>query len=187
MLSEEGLVNSLHGKGAFVLDSNLITFSFGGLVSFKEASENSNRDFITSIHMFEELTIDEELSKVTKLPKGSTVYKIYRIRELNGEKIILDINYFLKEAVYNLTKEIAKQSIYEYIEKTLNTKIGFAKRVIKVEAATLKDKENLNMKSYNFVVVVKNYVYLSNGIQFEYTESRHRPDRFEFVDFARRR
>ena len=43
------------------------------------------------------------------------------------------------------------------------------------------------MKFYNFVVVVKNYVCLSDGTQFEYTESRHRPDRFVFSDFARRR
>ena len=53
---------------------------------------------------------------------------------------------------------------------------------------TLVAKElNLDLKSYNFVVVVKNYVYLSDGTQFEYTESRHRPDRFVFSDFARRR
>ena len=45
MLAEEGLVNSLHGKGVYVLENNYITFSVGGLVSFKEASEISKQKF----------------------------------------------------------------------------------------------------------------------------------------------
>jgi GntR family trehalose operon transcriptional repressor len=100
----------------------------------------------------------------------------------------LDINYFLKDVVTDLTKEIAETSIYEYIEQTLELKIGFARRVIRVEPATLKDKEYLDLQPNSlFVVVVKNFVHLQDGTQFEYTESRHRPDRFVFTDFARRR
>jgi len=33
---------------------------------------------------------------------------------------------------------------------------------------------------------VKNYIYFDNATLFQYTESRHRPDKFRFVDFARR-
>lgn len=187
MLAEEGLVNSVHGKGVYVIENNYITFSFGGLVSFKEASENSKKNFITSIPKFEEIIIDEALSKKSNLPVGKEVYKLYRVRSLEGEKIIFDINYFLKDVVQGLTKEIGHESIYQYIEENLNLKIGFANRIIQVEAASAIDKANLDMKAYNFIVVVKNYVYLSDGSQFEYTESRHRPDRFVFSDFARRR
>ena len=53
MLAEEGLVNSLHGKGVFVLENDFINFSFGGLVSFKEASESSKQKFSTSVPKFE--------------------------------------------------------------------------------------------------------------------------------------
>jgi GntR family trehalose operon transcriptional repressor len=187
MLSEDGLVNSLHGKGVYVLENKFINFSFGGLVSFKEANEGSKQKFTTSVSKFRELTIDEGINKKSNLPIGKEAYKLYRVRSLDGERIIFDINYFLKDVVQGLTKEIAKKSIYEYIEESLKIKIGFANKVIQVETATLKDKENLDMKFYNFVVVVKNYACLSDGTQFEYTESRHRPDRFVFSDFARRR
>ncbi|MBZ9622667.1 trehalose operon repressor [Clostridium sp. FP2] len=187
MLAEEGLVNSLHGKGVFVLENDFINFSFGGLVSFKEASESSKQKFSTTVPKFEEVIIDEAISKKSNLAIGKEAYKLYRVRSLEDEKIIFDINYFLKDIVQGLTVEIGEKSIYEYIEESLNVKIGFASKVIQVETATLRDKLNLDMKSYNFVVVVKNYVYLSDGTQFEYTESRHRPDRFVFSDFARRR
>ncbi|MEK6264020.1 MAG: trehalose operon repressor [Clostridium sp.] len=186
MLAEQGLVNSLHGKGVYVLENDFINFSFGGLVSFKEASKGSTQNFSTSVPKFRELIIDEAINKKSNLPIGKEAYKIYRVRSLDGERIIFDINYFLKDVVKDLTKEIAEGSIYEYIEERLNIKIGFANKVIQVETATLKDKDNLDMKFYNFVVVVKNYVCLSDGTPFEYTESRHRPDRFIFSDFARR-
>lgn len=187
MLAEEGLVNSLHGKGVFVLENDFINFSFGGLVSFKEASESSKQKFSTTVPKFEEIIIDEALNKKSNLAIGKQAYKLYRVRSLEDERIILDINYFLVDVVQGLTKEIGEKSIYEYIEDNLNIKIGFASKIIQVETATSRDKLNLDMKSYNFVVVVKNYVYLSDGTQFEYTESRHRPDRFVFSDFARRR
>lgn len=187
MLAEEGLVHSLHGKGVFVLENNFITFSFGGLVSFKEASENNRQKFVTSIPKFEEIIVDETLNKKSNLPVGREAYNLYRVRSLEGERIIFDINYFLKDVVQGLTKEVGLNSIYQYIEGTLNLKIGFANRVIQIEPATTRDRANLDMKSYNFVVVVKNYVHLCDGTQFEYTESRHRPDRFIFSDFARRR
>ncbi|MCB2295227.1 trehalose operon repressor [Clostridium algoriphilum] len=187
MLAEEGLVNSLHGKGVFVLENNFITFSVGGLVSFKEASKINNKIFVTSVPKFEEVIIDEALSKKSNLPRGEKAYKIYRVRCLEDDRIIFDINYFLKDVVQGLTKEIAEKSIYEYIEGKLSIKIGFANKIIQVETATTTDKLNLDMKFYDFVVVVKNYVHLNDGSQFEYTESRHRPDRFVFSDFARRR
>jgi len=187
LLAKEGLVNSLHGKGVYVLDINLITFSFGGLVSFKEASESSGQSFVTTVPSFEVVTIDERLHAKTNLPLGQEAYHLFRIRSLKGERIIFDINYFLKNVVVDLSKEIAERSIYQYIEEILGLKIGFARRVIHVEPTTAQDRKQLDVKDYNLVAVVKNFVHLHDGTPFEYTESRHRPDRFEFTDFARRR
>lgn len=187
MLAEEGFVHSLHGKGVFVLENDPITFSFGGLVSFKEASENNGQSFITLVPSFSTITIDDALQRKTSLPKNEEVFSIHRIRQLDGERIIFDINYFLKQLIPDLTEKIAENSIYEYIENTLKLKIGFARRVIHVEPASTKDKEYLDLKGSPFVVVVNNFVHLQDGTQFEYTESRHRPDRFVFSDFARRR
>jgi GntR family transcriptional regulator, trehalose operon transcriptional repressor len=36
------------------------------------------------------------------------------------------------------------------------------------------------------VVVIRSQVYLDDANLFQFTESRHRPDKFRFVDFARR-
>lgn len=42
------------------------------------------------------------------------------------------------------------------------------------------------MLDYDLFVCVKSYVYLEDATLFQYTISKHRPDKFRFVDFARR-
>ncbi len=56
-----------------------------------------------------------------------------------------------------------------------------------MQQATQEDKSYLDFENYNMIVVVKNYIYLDDMSLFQYTESRHRPDRFKFVEFARRK
>ena len=101
--------------------------------------------------------------------------------------MILDINYFDIDVVKDLTVEIAQDSIYEYIESKLSTKILTSRKVIVVEKATELDKRFLDLGYYDCVAVIRNYVYTDAGKLFEYTESRHRPDKFIFVESDSRR
>lgn len=109
-----------------------------------------------------------------------------RVREIENKKIILDKDFLNKKYVPLLTKDICKNSIYEYIENDLGLKISFAKKEITMQQASKEDKKYLDLENYDMIVVVKNYTYLDNADLFQYTESRHRPDKFRFVDFARR-
>lgn len=93
----------------------------------------------------------------------------------------------VEKYVENITKEICKDSIYAYVEGELGLKIAYAKKEITVQFATEEDKKYLDLKKFDMVVVVKSYTYLDDTSLFQYTESRHRPDKFKFVDFARRK
>jgi GntR family trehalose operon transcriptional repressor len=86
-----------------------------------------------------------------------------------------------------LSKEICNDSIFEYIEEELGLTISFAKKEILVEEPTAEDRELLDLEGFHNVVVVRSQVYLEDASQFQFTEARHRPDKFRFVDFARRR
>ena len=59
--------------------------------------------------------------------------------------LILNHNYFLKEAVPGLTREIAEKSIYQYLEETLHMTIVNSKRVMTVEKMTQVDETYLKM------------------------------------------
>lgn len=185
-LSFEGLVASVHGKGVFVLEKQQLKFLVGGLQSFKEASLNNNISYLTKVHCFKEIIIDAKLSKKTGFALGSKVFYIERTRIIDGEETILDINYFLKDVTKNLSEDIASNSIYYYIENNLSLKIAGAQKIVSVEEVSKSDKKLLNLKGYNLVAIIKNYVYLEDGTLFEYTESRHRPDKFTFSTYAKR-
>ncbi len=51
---------------------------------------------------------------------------------------------------------------------------------------TGEDHRYLNMDDFNMIVSVESRTYLDDATIFQYTSSRHRPDKFRFHDFARR-
>ena len=54
-----------------------------------------------------------------------------------------------------------------------------------MELATPQDRQWLELGEYNCLAVVANQVYNSEGVMFEYTQSRHYPGSFCFQDNAR--
>lgn len=63
------------------------------------------------------------------------------------------------------------------------------KRVMTVEKMTQIDEKYLMMdvQNYNCMAVISSQTYNSDGVMFEYTQSRHRPDYFRFYDNAVRK
>lgn len=158
-----------------------------GVVSFKEIADKLGPNSKTKVEILECIHPNESMSKKLELNFDDKVWKIIRSRSIADERIILDKDYLVKKYVENITEEICEESIYKYIEDELGLKIAYAKKEITVQFATEEDKKYLDMKNFNMIVVVKSYTYLDDTSLFQYTESRHRPDKFKFVDFARRR
>ena len=121
------------------------------------------------------------------IPLSQRVWRIVLTVYFSLIALILDINYFLKEFVPGLTEEIASHSIYDFIENVLGMQIITSKRRITVEHATVRDEKLLDMDGYDCVAVVVNQTFNSDGMLFEYTQSRHQPDYFCFQDIATRK
>ncbi|WP_409069974.1 trehalose operon repressor [Clostridium sp. FAM 1755] len=187
LLESNGYIQKVKGKGSFVLDINKFDFPVSGLTSFKELSTKMGVESNTLVKELKLIKPNNFLMKQLSLSKNDEVWKVIRVREIDNKKIILDKDFFNKKYVPLLTKDICKNSIYEYLENELGLKISFAKKEITVQQATDEDKSYLDFENYNMIVVVKNHIYLDDMSLFQYTESRHRPDKFKFVEFARRK
>ncbi|GIM30599.1 trehalose operon repressor [Clostridium polyendosporum] len=187
LLEQNGYIQKIKGKGSFVLDINKFDFPVSGLTSFKELSEKIGKKSNTVLQELELIEPDKFLMEQLNVSQDDNVWKVIRVREIGNNKIILDKDFFNQKFVPLLNKEICEDSIYEYLENTLGLNISFAKKEITVQKATEEDKRYLDMEHYDMIVVVKNYIYLDDTNLFQYTESRHRPDKFRFVDFARRK
>lgn len=188
-LAEQGYVQSLHGKGVRIIYQPIdpASFTIGGIESFKESATRNRKKTRTEVIQFAEIVCDERISAKTGFPIDSELYYIQRVRFLEEKALILDINMFLKSIVPGLTPAIAKESIYEYIENELEMSIVTSKRKMTVERTTEIDEKYLELDDYNCLAVVSGQTYNADGIMFEYTQSRHRPDYFCFQDTATRK
>ncbi len=187
-LADEGYVQSLHGKGVRIIyqPGQLSEFMLSGIESLKEAVARNQKEYRTKVVCFAELTVDQRISARTTFPVGAEIYYIQRVRYIDGEALILDHNYFLKEVARDLTPEIAEQSSYDYLEQELGENIVTTKRKVTVERASQIDEMYLELGDYNCLAVVSSMTYNADGVMFEFTQSRHRPDKFAFYDLAHR-
>ena len=188
-LTADGYVQPMHGKGVRNIFQPVeqTAFTVGGIESFKESAIRNKKTPYTKVLQFTEITVDDKIERRTGFKKGTELYYIQRLRSLDGKPLILDHNYFLKELTCGLTPEIAARSVYDYLEGEKGITITTSKRTLTVERVTQVDEKYLDLRDYNCMAVITSQTFDDNGIQFEYTQSRHRPDYFRFQDVATRR
>lgn len=188
-LIADGYVQSMQGRGVRIIYQPVgkTTFTIGGIETFQETANRNHLHAVTRVIRFETITATEQFATESGFSEGDELWAVQRVRYLDGKALILDINYFLKEFVPGLTEEIASHSIYDFIENVLGMQIITSKRRITVEHATARDEKLLDMDGYDCVAVVVNQTFNSDGMLFEYTQSRHHPDYFCFQDIATRK
>lgn len=186
LLSQNGYIQKSQGKGSIVLDINRFNFPVSGLTSFKELATSINRKIETIVNCCECIEPDEEIKHLLMLNDNTKVWYIERIRKFDDEAVIFDTDIVNADIVPNLTKEIVQDSLFDYIENRLGLKIAYAKKEITCRPVTSKDQKVLDLKNYDMLVNIASFVFLEDTTLFQYTISKHRPDKFRFSDFARR-
>ena len=188
-LATRGYVQPIRGKGVRILYRKAAQseFSIGGIETFKESAARNHLQTETRVVRFEQIAADETLAARTGFPVNAPLWRIWRQRILDGRALILDKNLFRADLVPGLTLAIAEDSIYEYIEQTLHRTIQTSKRRMTVERATHDDERYLDLGDYNCLAVIESQTFDADGIQIEWTQSRHHPERFAFEDTATRR
>jgi GntR family trehalose operon transcriptional repressor len=182
LLTDQGYVHPIQGKGVRVIyqPQDKALFSLGGIETFKETAERNHLKATTVVETFERIHADERVSAKTGFAKGTRLWHVERVRLLDGKALILDRNYFSIDLVPDLTEEDVARSAYEYIEGTLGMRIATSKRTVTVERTTKEDERLLDADDFDFLAVVSGQTFNGDGLMFEYTQSRHRPDYFTF-------
>lgn len=186
VLRLHGYVQPIHGKGVLVIWKPDVhaRFVLGDIESFREAAARNGITAFTKVRSFAQITADEHVAEITGFSVGEQLYRVERIRHMNGPALIYDINYFLASAVPGLTPAIVEDSVYLYVEGKLGMRIATSKRTVRVEHVTNADRLMLDLLDYTMVAVVTSVTFNADGVHFETTFSRHRPDFFTFHDTA---
>lgn len=185
-LAKEGWIRRRQGQGSQVVKRQQFQFPVSQLTSYQELTKSLGLDSKTNVISIDFLMVDDELARLTGFKKGQTVWRVIRQRIVDQVASVLDIDYLLRDYCLEMTRSIAEQSIYHYLENQLHLTIDYAEKQITIETLTDQDKLLLDVGSDKHVVSVKSKVYLDNGQQFQFTDSRHKLDKFTFNDFAKR-
>lgn len=187
-LEMAGFIQKQRGRGSQVLHHKLWTFPLSGLTSFKEVGLIHNLATRTKVITFEVITVDEKLAQVTGFELGTEVYHIVRVRSIDGQSNIIDIDYLNVAVIPGLTITHAQNSLYEYIEQELKLQIGYSEKQITCPLLTPSERVLLPdlPKAELRLIQVESRSYLADTTLFQHTLSKHRPDQFKFDEFARR-
>lgn len=187
LLMTNGYIQKIHGKGSMILKREQLRFPISGLTSYKELQNAYGYTGQTCVVKLEKQIVTEQIEQLTGFTQGEEIWELLRTREIDKQQVILDRDYLLCRLIPYMDINIAEESIYRYIEKELKLQIAFAEKEIKISHLEQDDRKYLDLNPNDInIVSVQSRVFLANAQQFQYTESRHRVDKFLFYDFARR-
>ena len=166
LLVEEGLVKKIHGSGSQVINQEQINFPVSDLTSYQELIVQQGLNSQTNVISLDKIIVDSKLSERTGFSNSRQVWRVVRQRVVDSCASVIDIDYLDASLVPQLNRSIAEYSI---------------------DNATDQDKILIDLGKDQHVVCIRSKVYLTNGKQFQFTESRHKLEKFKFVDYTKRR
>ena len=140
LLVEEGLVKKIHGSGSQVINQEQINFPVSDLTSYQELMEQQGIDSQTNVISLDKIIVDSKLSEKTGFSSSQQVWRVIRQRVVEGCASVVDIDYLDAKLIPQLNRDIAKHSIYDYLENHLNLSISHAFKEITIDNATEQDK-----------------------------------------------
>ena len=177
-LRSEGLLIIAKGKLP-VIGSGRVPWNFQQLRGFSE--EMKRRGLIPSARLLK-LEIEEpelEVAQALKLTPGERIYKITRLRFVNGEPVALVTSYLPARIFAGIDRQdLEKQSLYQIFERTYQRRLHWAEEVIGAVNAGDEEARVLEAKPGSPLLIIKETTYDDRDVAIEYSQSLLRGDRY---------
>ena len=174
-LKRDGYLEVRRSKGTFVkftqFDEPVL-----GIRSYTEEAVKQGFSPGSNILKFEKIKPVVEIREELKLDENDLVFKIKRLRFLNGKPTAIDTSYVPSKLVPKLAKDDFKesgyeQSLYYILEKKYGLELSEAEEII--DATTINNEESLLLElEVNSPINLRiRVVFLSNGTPVCYMKS----------------
>ncbi|MGY3716976.1 GntR family transcriptional regulator [Sutcliffiella cohnii] len=177
-LTSEGYLERKRGKGTFVAIKKLEQ-SLNFLTSFSEEMRARGMVPTTKVLDFNIISADKFMATKLGIEEGSPVYEVTRLRFGDDIPIAYQIFYTSVDLVPSLTKEMAEQSIYRYIERESGLSFISAEHEIEAKVALQEEANALGVKVGHPILYISRIGYSHNEKPLEYAESYFRGDYYK--------
>lgn len=184
ILATKGLISKINGHPAVINQNCFDRYLTLDSVKYHLGLQNKLGNFASinsHIISFSTRTPTEKEQLRLHLNENDLVYDIIRQRLLQDRPFRLEYTIMPIKIIPNLTIDVLNDSIYSFIEKKLNLKIGKANRIISADIPDAYDQKYLNCIHNEPVLKVEQVVFLESGIPFEFSESRARYDKEQII------
>ncbi|HIZ70785.1 MAG TPA: GntR family transcriptional regulator [Candidatus Atopostipes pullistercoris] len=186
ILELEGLILRKRGAGTFVKKTALSEGLTASIMEYEGLTKQlSNQEVKSQIISFKLDFPNELVQEKLMLDKHDPIYKIIRLRIVDGAPYILEHTIMNANLIPGINEEILHQSIYDYIHQELNLQFGGAHRIIQADKASEYDQKYLKCEEHDPILEIEQVVYLEDGTPFEYSRSRNKYNTrsYNVVDF----
>ncbi|MDU8924390.1 GntR family transcriptional regulator [Pasteurellaceae bacterium LIM206] len=171
-LTDNGYLQRQRGRGTFVAPKK-VEQPLNSLMGFSEEMRIRNISAQTQLLNLQIIEPNSLLEEKLKISADEPVYRIERVRLVENTPISYQIFYTPLSRISGITPEIAKHSLYDYIEHKLGLHLAYAEQEMEVAKAHKKEAEALNVKVGTPVLYIQRISYSEKNDPLEYTISYH--------------
>ena len=182
-LEERGYIYSEQGKGRYIKEgSTQIQLHLTGKTSFTEKMKQAGYDLKTHNIVCEKINYCEQIFQSLNINSEAEVYKIGRVRYINGEPIAIHYSYMCATTFPTIAKDGPDiKSMFTYFRKHGHNEFTSRKNLLSITFPTSEEQQLLSCKSMvPLIVVESDCVDTTTNQVLEQTKILYRSDKFKY-------
>lgn len=179
-----GYTYSQQGKGRFIrARKKKINLVLSGVESFSEKIRGLGHHLDTQIITSKKIRFNEYIYNILQLPETAIVYKISRLRIVDGEPMAIHTSYLPVELFPNIVQDSARiDSLFAYHAANGYVNLRSNPGVLYTDYPTAKERKYLKCRNLvPLLVLESNCTDMDTNKVLEYTQIKYRSDCFDYI------
>lgn len=182
-LEERGYIYSKQGKGRYLKEESIqIQLHLTGKTSFTDKMKQAGYKLKTENIICEKIAYNEQIYNSLNMEEDVDVYKVGRIRYINGEPIAIHYSFVSKKMFPEIMEDGPKiESMFAYFRDLGYKKFTSKKSLLSITFPTSDEQQLLSCKSMVPLIVVENdCIDVASNKVLEHTKILYRSDKFKY-------
>lgn len=176
LLAQQGIIFKKRGSGTFINPlylKNQALFRYeGSNLGLTDSFKVPGKKQQIKLLEFKVINASKELAQDLFINEADFVYQFKRLRLLDNQPFLIETGYLPIKIVPELTPEILKDSLFNYLEDTQNKTVTRSFLNITVEPSNSEDQSELDLQTNEPVGVMEGIFSLDDGTPFEVSNMR---------------
>ena len=187
LMEENGTLRSRIGAGTYVAPAKY-TRRLQGLLSMSQSAAEQGRQVTTRLLKLERTECDKHLARRFGQVLGFPLYKIARLRSVDGLPLMVETSYIPVGLAPDLeTRDLEARSLFAVLEEEYGVVPREGDEKIGITYATEEEAELMGVEPESPLFWIVSTTYDDSGALMEYCRAAARPDRLRITTILERR